>query len=101
MGTRLKNLREDHDLTQKQLSEYLSVSQVAYSYYELSRRSIPVEVLNKLSDYYNTSIDYILYKTNISKPYPKKSKVKSITNNIDIEQSMQTEAEKEKATIEL
>lgn len=59
METRLKNLREDHDLTQKQLGEYLNVSQVAYSYYELNKRSIPVEVLNKLSDYYNTSIDYI------------------------------------------
>ena len=79
METRIKNLREDHDLTQKQLSQYLNVSQVAYSYYELNRRSIPVEILSRLADYYNTSIDYLLYKTDISAPYPRKQKLKSIT----------------------
>ena len=80
METRLKNLREDHDLTQKQLSEYLNISQVAYSYYELNRRSIPIEILDKLANYYSTSIDYIAYKTNVSTPYPKKVKVKSTSN---------------------
>lgn len=78
MKTRLRNLREDKDLTQKQVSEYLNVSQVAYSYYELNRRAIPIEILDKLSDYYNTSIDYLLYKTNISTPYPNNSKNKNI-----------------------
>jgi len=76
MKTRIKILREDHDLTQKQLSEYLNVSQVAYSYYELNRRSIPVEILNKLADFYNTSIDYLLYKTNVITPSPKMKDVK-------------------------
>lgn len=52
MENRIRNLREDHDLTQKQLSKYLNVSQVAYSYYELNKRSIPVEILDKLADYY-------------------------------------------------
>ncbi|MBQ8042890.1 MAG: helix-turn-helix transcriptional regulator [Clostridia bacterium] len=85
METRLKNLREDHDLTQKQLSEYLNVSQVAYSYYELNRRSIPVEILDKLADYYNTSIDYLLYKTNVSTPYPKKIKAKSSATEKTVE----------------
>ena len=85
METRMKNLREDHDLTQKQLSEYLNVSQVAYSYYELNRRSIPIEILDKLADYYNTSIDYILYKTNISTPYPKKTTTKSSVNEKNVE----------------
>lgn len=78
METRIKNLREDHDLTQKQLSKYLNISQVAYSYYELSRRNIPVEILDKLADFYNTSIDYLIYKTNISKPYPKKTQIRCI-----------------------
>ena len=70
MKTRIKNLREDHDLTQKDLSEILNVSQVAYSYYELSKRSIPLELLVKLADFYNTSIDYLLFRTNIKSPYP-------------------------------
>lgn len=78
MKTRLRNLREDKDLTQKQLSEYLNVSQVAYSYYELNKRAIPVEILDKLSDYYNTSIDYILYKTDVTTPYPNNPKTKSL-----------------------
>ena len=71
MKTRIKNLREDNDLTQSELSKYLNISQVAYSYYELGRRTIPLELLSKLADYYNTSIDYLLYRTDVMKPYPK------------------------------
>lgn len=73
METRIKNLREDNDLTQTQLSNYLNISQVAYSYYELNRRNIPIELLSKLADYYHTSIDYLLYRTDETKPYPKRS----------------------------
>ena len=75
MKTRLKNLREDNDLTQKQLSKFLNISQVAYSYYELEKRNIPLELLCKLADFYNTSVDYLLYRTNEFTPYP--SNVKS------------------------
>ena len=71
MKTRIKNLREDHDLTQKQLSKFLNISQVAYSYYELNKRSIPLELLSKIVDFYNTSVDYLLFRTDIQKPYPK------------------------------
>ena len=77
MKTRIKSLREDHDLTQKELSKLLNISQVAYSYYELNKRSIPLELLSKLADYYNTSIDYLLYRTDMIKPYPKKQNIKS------------------------
>ena len=70
MKTRIRNLREDNDLTQSEISKYLNISQVAYSYYELGRRTIPLELLSKLADYYNTSIDYLLYRTDIVKPYP-------------------------------
>lgn len=70
METRIKNLREDHDLTQKQISKFLNISQVAYSYYELNKRNIPLELLCKLADFYHTSIDYLLYRTNEIKPYP-------------------------------
>lgn len=47
----------------------LNISQVAYSYYELNRRNIPLEILVKLADFYNTSVDYLLYRTNNKKPY--------------------------------
>ena len=71
METRIKILREDHDLTQKQLSSLLNISQVAYSYYELEKRSIPLELLSKLADFYETSVDYLLYRTVENIPYPK------------------------------
>lgn len=71
MKTRIKNLREDHDLTQSQISKFLNISQVAYSYYELNKRSIPLELLSKLADFYNTSTDYLLYRTEQITPYPK------------------------------
>ena len=71
MKTRLRNLREDNDLTQKELSKILNISQVAYSYYELNKRSIPLELLSKIANFYNTSVDYLLFRTDIQKPYPK------------------------------
>lgn len=74
MKTRIKNLREDKDLTQKQMSKFLNISQVAYSYYELNRRNIPLELLAQLADFYNTSVDYLLYRTDEITPYPKNIK---------------------------
>lgn len=72
MITRIKDLREDNDLTQNDISKILNISQVAYSYYELWKRSIPIEILSKLADYYNTSVDYLIYRTDEKKPYKKK-----------------------------
>ena len=75
MKTRIKNLREDHDYTQVQISNFLKVSQVAYSYYEIGKRNIPIDLLIKLANFYNTSIDYILYRTDNPAPYsPSKTK---------------------------
>ena len=71
MKTRIKDLREDADITQSEISKYLNISQVAYSYYELGKRNIPLELLCTLADYYNTSVDYLLYRTNQKKPYKK------------------------------
>lgn len=84
MKTRIKDLREDNDLTQKDLSNFLNISQVAYSYYELNRRNIPLELLSKLADYYNTSIDYLLYRTDIFEPYPKQKYHKSSQKELSI-----------------
>lgn len=72
MITRIRDLREDLDITQSQISRFLNISQVAYSYYEICKREIPLDLLCKLADYYNTSVDYLLYRTDEIKPYPKK-----------------------------
>ena len=60
---RLKNLREDHDLSQSDIAKYLNISQRTYSYYETGGRDIPIQILIKLADYYNTSIDYLVNRT--------------------------------------
>lgn len=60
MYKRIRELREDNDLLQKNLAEYLNCSQVAYSRYELGTRDIPTEALIALSKFYNVSTDYIL-----------------------------------------
>ena len=71
MKTRIRDLREDHDLSQTSISKMLNISQVAYSYYELEKREIPLNLLCKLADFYNTSEDYLLYRTNNINPYKK------------------------------
>ena len=68
---RLKGLREDKDLLQKDIAKVLNVTQVAYSCYEIGRRQIPVDALIKLALFYDTSIDYLLGLTDERKPYPK------------------------------
>lgn len=69
---RLRDLREDKDLKQRDLAELLKVHQTTYSDYELNRLNIPVAALHTLADFYNVSIDYLLGRTNIKQPYPKK-----------------------------
>ncbi len=71
MYKRIRDLREDHDLTQKQIAEILNMSQTGYSKYETGENDLPTVVLIKLANYYNTSIDYLLNRTNTFKPYPK------------------------------
>ncbi len=68
---RLKEIREDNDLYQKDIAELIHIDQSNYSKYELEKINIPIEILHKLADYYNTSIDYLLYRTDVRKPYPK------------------------------
>ena len=60
---RLKDLREDNDVKQKELAEYLNIKQNTYSQYENGKREIPLDTLWKLADYYNTSVDYIIGRT--------------------------------------
>lgn len=61
---RIRDLREDNDLTQKEMSNILNCSQQVYSNYELGQRDIPTALLIKIADYYNVSTDYILGRTN-------------------------------------
>jgi len=67
----LKKLRKENKISQIELSSNLKLSQNGYSQYETEKRDIPTKVLHLLADYYNTSIDYILGRTNEKKPYPK------------------------------
>ncbi len=60
MYKRIRDLREDHDLTQKEMAKSLNCSQQVYSNYELGQRDIPTDVLIKLSRFYGVSVDYIL-----------------------------------------
>lgn len=64
MFRRIRDLREDNDLTQKEMSAVLNCSQQVYSNYELGQRDIPTAILISLSEYYNVSTDYILGLTN-------------------------------------
>lgn len=70
MYLRLRDLREDHDLTQEKLSEAINITQRSYSYYERGDHMIPPEVLCRLADFYGTSVDYLLGRTNNPAPYP-------------------------------
>ena len=71
MYRRIRDLREDRDLRQKDLAAYLNCSQVCYSHYEIGKRDIPTEVLIALAQFYNTSTDYLLGLTDEIRPYPK------------------------------
>jgi len=66
---RIRDLREDRDLTQKEIAEYLHIKQNTYSQYESGKRQIPIELLILLAKYYDTSTDYILGLTNNPIPY--------------------------------
>lgn len=67
---RIKELREDHDLTQFQVSEILGCAKYTYQRYEYGELVLPTDKLVTLADYYHTSTDYILGRTNIPQPYP-------------------------------
>ncbi len=66
---RIKDLREDNDLTQKELADYLHIKQNTYSQYENGQRQLPLNCLVALAKYYKTSVDYILGLTDEKKPY--------------------------------
>ena len=66
---RIRNLREDRDIRQSQMAEFLQVHQTTYSDYELGNLNIPIDVLMKLAKFYGTSIDYLVGLTDNPNPY--------------------------------
>ena len=72
MLQRLKDFREDKDISQKKMAEILNVAQTTYSDYELGKINIPLNTLKKLALFFDTSIDYLLELADVSKPYPRK-----------------------------
>lgn len=69
---RIKDLREDGDITQKTVAKYLNIAERTYSGYENGTRNIPVQIIVELARYYNTSTDYLLNVTDEKRPYKRK-----------------------------
>lgn len=74
MYRRIRDLREDKDMTQKKMAELLHCSQRVYSNYECGDVDIPTNILITLAGYHETSVDYLLDLTNEKRPYPRKNK---------------------------
>ena len=72
MTLRIRDLREDKDLKQRQLAELLHCDQSLYSKYERGERPLPLEHAETLADFYGVSVDYLLGRTDVKTPYPKK-----------------------------
>ena len=71
-ANRLRDVREDKDLKQKDLAQILQIHQTTYSDYELNRLNVPVSALHTLADFYEVSVDYLLGRTNVKTPYAKR-----------------------------
>lgn len=67
---RIKNLRLDYDYRQRDLADYLKLTRSTYSNYENGIREIPIEVLRDIADFYHTSVDYLIGRTDEPAPYP-------------------------------
>lgn len=75
MYQRIRDLREDMDMTQREIGEVLGMSQTGYSQYELGKNDIPTATLIKLAEFYHTSVDYLLGLTDQRTPYPRKKQL--------------------------
>lgn len=78
MYKRIRDLREDSDLRQQDIADYLHCSQVCYSHYEAGKRDIPTDVLIQLALYYQTSVDFLLGLTDEKSIYPRSKKLDTI-----------------------
>ncbi len=73
---RLRDLREDNDMSQKQVAAYLGIDQRVYNNYETGKRELPSRFLSPLAELYGTSVDYILGRTDTAAPYPPRTRTK-------------------------
>ena len=69
---RIRNLRIDKGYTQKQVAQYLNIKQNTYSQYDIGVLNYPLEAVGKLADLYGVSVDYLMDRTDVKEPYPKK-----------------------------
>ena len=74
MNLRIRDLREDHDLKQVQIADYLQCDQSLYSKYERGERDLPLRLAVELAKYYGVSVDYLVGLTDVQTPYPRKGK---------------------------
>lgn len=70
MELRIRDMREDRDLTQQAIADMVQCDQSLYSKYERGEREIPLSIIAKLADYYKTSVDYLIGRTDEPRPYP-------------------------------
>ena len=77
---RIRNLREDHDMTQTQVGTHLCISQRAYAHYESGTRDIPIEILIDLANLYHVNLDYIVSRTDVKDMLPPKTETSSAPN---------------------
>ncbi|MDL2289400.1 helix-turn-helix domain-containing protein [Clostridia bacterium OttesenSCG-928-F22] len=71
---RIRDLRVDKGLSQNDIAQFLNIKQNTYSRYETDERGMPLEIIGKLADYYGTSVDYLMGRTDEKKPYPKSTR---------------------------
>lgn len=71
MFSRVRELREENDKNQEFMAKYLNVTQATYSRYENGQIDIPIYICIRLADFYGVSVDYLLGRTNVAKPYPR------------------------------
>ena len=74
MYQRIRDLREDRDLTQREIAGVLGMAQTGYSKYETGENDVPISILIRLAEIYGTSTDYLLGRTNDPRPYPPSKK---------------------------
>ena len=95
---RLRDIREDHDLEQKEIAKYLEISQQYYSRYELGQVELPIRHYIKLARYYNVSIDYLAGITDIVKPLNEKTPPQGLTKKqIDLLEAYEKNKEMQEA----
>lgn len=81
MYRRIRDLREDKDLSQTKMAKHLGMSQTGYSKYETGENDVPTSILIELASFHNTSVDYILELTDYKQPYPRKTKNNSTSKS--------------------